>query len=75
MDDGRILVHGAPREVLTSAWISRVYGVDVSVVPHPASGCPVVLLPPATTTQPGPIVAQEPDFIPTERAAMAEATP
>jgi iron complex transport system ATP-binding protein len=49
MDDGRILVQGAPREVLTPAWIARVYGVDVSVVPHPASGRPVVLLPPART--------------------------
>ena len=75
MDDGRILVQGPPREVLTPAWIARVYGVDVSVVLHPASGCPVVLLPPATATPPGSMIDQGPGLIPTERAAMAEAIP
>jgi len=75
MDDGRILVQGPPREVLTPAWIARVYRVDVSVVLHPASGCPVVLLPPATATRPGVIIDEGPGLIPTERAAMAEAIP
>ena len=79
MDDGRILVHGTPREVLTPAWIARAYGVDVSVVPHPASGYPVVLLPaarPTTRFRSRPaVVDQCPHLIPTERAALAEATP
>jgi iron complex transport system ATP-binding protein len=49
LHEGRILVHGTPREVLAPGWIARVYGVEVAVIPHPESGRPVVLLPPART--------------------------
>jgi len=47
MRDGRILVHGTPETVLSAGWIATVYGLDVTVVPHPQSGRPVVLPPAA----------------------------
>jgi len=47
MGDGRILVHGTPETVLSAGWIATVYGLDVTVVPHPQSGRPVVLPPAA----------------------------
>lgn len=47
MDNGAIAAHGAPDGVLTPELISRVYGLAVSVIPHPQSGRPVVLLPAA----------------------------
>ena len=48
MDDGRIVVHGPPETVVTPAWIAEIYGVEVTVIAHPASGAPTVLLPAAT---------------------------
>ena len=51
MGDGRILVHGTPETVLSAGWIATVYGLDVTVVPHPQSGRPVVL-PPAARPRP-----------------------
>jgi iron complex transport system ATP-binding protein len=47
MRDGRILVHGTPETVLSADWIATVYGLDITVVPHPQSGRPVVLPPAA----------------------------
>jgi iron complex transport system ATP-binding protein len=47
MRDGRILVHGMPETVLSADWIAAVYGLDITVVPHPQSGRPVVLPPAA----------------------------
>jgi hypothetical protein len=48
MRDGRILFHGTPETVLSRGWIATVYGLeDISVVPHPESGRPVVLPPAA----------------------------
>ena len=48
MRDGRILVHGTPETVLSAGWIATVYGLeDITVVPHPESGRPVVLSPAA----------------------------
>jgi iron complex transport system ATP-binding protein len=52
MGDGRILVHGTPETVLSAGWIATVYGLDVTVVPHPQSGRPVVLPP---TARPRPL--------------------
>jgi hypothetical protein len=40
-------VHGTPETVLAADWIATVYGLDVTVVPHPQSGRPVVLSPAA----------------------------
>jgi iron complex transport system ATP-binding protein len=80
MHEGRILVHGTPREVLAPGWIARVYGVEVAVIPHPESGRPVVLLPPARTksgSDATPFVARLPDTRPefpaAELAAAEEA--
>ena len=47
MHEGQIVVHGTPASVISEEWIAKVYGLDVTVVPHPLSGRPVVLLPPA----------------------------
>jgi iron complex transport system ATP-binding protein len=47
MREGQIMVHGTPDSVISEEWIATVYGLDTSVVPHPQSGRPVVLLPPA----------------------------
>jgi iron complex transport system ATP-binding protein len=47
MRDGRILAHGTPETALSADWIATVYGLDVTVVPHPQSGRPVVLSPAA----------------------------
>jgi iron complex transport system ATP-binding protein len=47
MREGQIVVHGPPASVVSEGWIATVYGLDITVVPHPESGRPVVLLPPA----------------------------
>ena len=52
MREGRILVHGTPQTVLSADWIATVYGLDVTIVPHPQSGRPVVLPPAARPHHP-----------------------
>lgn len=52
MHDGCIVAYGPPREVLTPASIRAVFGVEASIVAHPRSGRPVVLLPPARPGSP-----------------------
>jgi iron complex transport system ATP-binding protein len=47
MDRGRVVTRGTPEAVLTPRWIAAVYGIDVTVMSHPQTGRPVVLLPPA----------------------------
>ena len=47
MGEGQIVVHGPPASVVSERWIATVYGLDITVVPHPQSGRPIVLLPPA----------------------------
>lgn len=42
---GRIVARGVPGAVLDADLIRRVYGVAASVIEHPVSGQPVVLLP------------------------------
>ena len=77
MADGRILVHGPPAAVVAPAWIAEVYGIDVAVVPHPATGRPVVLLPaPGPPRDPAPASGPRdpaPNVLLTERQEMAEA--
>ena len=43
LSDGMVLVEGSPTEVLTEDNILMVYGVNVSVIPHPQTGTPVVM--------------------------------
>lgn len=43
LHQGRILIEGAPQEVLTPETIRTVYGVEADLLPHPATGMPVVL--------------------------------
>ena len=52
MRDGRILVHGTPETVLSADWIATVYGLDVTVVPHPQSGTTGRPAPRGTTASP-----------------------
>ena len=40
---GEVVAEGAPSEVVTSEHVQRVYGNGVTVLPHPASGAPVVI--------------------------------
>ncbi|MFJ9038609.1 ABC transporter ATP-binding protein [Streptomyces sp. NPDC102406] len=40
---GRLVASGAPAEVLTTQLVGDVFGVDVSVVPHPLTGDPQLL--------------------------------
>jgi iron complex transport system ATP-binding protein len=41
--DGRVLADGPTRDVLTPAHIRELYGVEARVLPHPATGHPVVV--------------------------------
>lgn len=41
--EGRLFAVGKPEEVLTAKNLSAVYGVPVSVIPHPQYGTPLVL--------------------------------
>jgi iron complex transport system ATP-binding protein len=79
MNGGRILVHGPPEAVITPPWIADVYGVEVAVVPHPQSGRPVVLVPPAfRESDPSSLVVRgNPtlELLHTARSTMAEALP
>ncbi|MBX3069421.1 MAG: ABC transporter ATP-binding protein [Thermomicrobiales bacterium] len=41
--DGEIAVQGSPLEVMTPAAIGQVFGIDVSVIPHPLGQVPMCL--------------------------------
>ena len=41
--DGQICVFGEPQSVLTSDVLSKAYGVQVQVIPHPIYGIPLIL--------------------------------
>ncbi|WP_245861438.1 ABC transporter ATP-binding protein [Compostimonas suwonensis] len=52
LDGGELVAQGAPHTVLRPELISRVYGVDSVVVPHPKTGHPVVLFSPLSDDDP-----------------------
>jgi len=43
MKDGSIVVEGLPAEVITSAVVTEVFGLDCEVIPDPLTGAPMVL--------------------------------
>ncbi len=43
LDRGEVVAEGPPSEVVTSDRVQQVYGSGVTVLPHPASGAPVVI--------------------------------
>lgn len=43
MDNGRVIAHGTPREVITEESINMVFGVQPIIVDHPLTGAPQVL--------------------------------
>lgn len=43
LSEGRLVAIGPPEEVLTAPLISRVFGVDVTIVRHPITGDPQIL--------------------------------
>ncbi len=43
MRDGHTVAHGRPREILTAARVSEVYGYQVTVLDHPTRGCPLIV--------------------------------
>lgn len=49
LKDGHIWRQGSPREVLDAATIRDIYGVDVSVYPHPVNSLPTALVTPRDT--------------------------
>lgn len=44
LHSGQMYAQGSPTEVMTSAMIRDVFGIDVNVIPDPVSGCPTCLL-------------------------------
>ena len=44
LHEGRVVATGAPADVLTTALVRDVYGVDCEIVTHPRTGRPVVTL-------------------------------
>ena len=47
MRGGRMIAAGSPDDVLTSAIVLEVFGVNVQVMPHPCARCPLVVPMPA----------------------------
>jgi iron complex transport system ATP-binding protein len=43
LERGTLVADGPPREVLTEGLLSRVYRTPVEVIPHPATGVPIIL--------------------------------
>lgn len=48
LHQGRVVAQGLPQQVLTPPLLRRVYGTEVTVISHPASGLPLVF--PACTS-------------------------
>lgn len=44
LSGGRILAEGSPSEVITAENVSRAYGAEVEIVPHPRNNQPVALV-------------------------------
>ena len=42
--EGRLLVQGSPRQVMTPATLAAIYDLPMQVIPHPISGDPVSLV-------------------------------
>ncbi len=40
---GKVVANGTPEEVMTTATIRKVFGVEMTIVPHPFSGSPTCL--------------------------------
>lgn len=49
LHDGSLVAAGEPKDVLTAELVERIFGVAVSVVPHPVTGDPQLLYSLATT--------------------------
>lgn len=43
MRDGEVVIEGAPADVVTSETVREVFGLDVTVVPDPLTGSPMVV--------------------------------
>jgi len=43
MDKGRLAAEGAPAEVITSALVNRIFGLECTVIRDPLSGTPLVV--------------------------------
>lgn len=44
LGEGRILASGPPEEVITASNVSRAYGAEVCILPHPRNSLPVALI-------------------------------
>ncbi|MGX5736749.1 ATP-binding cassette domain-containing protein [Bosea thiooxidans] len=43
LHSGRMIVRGAPQDIMTSEQLARIYGVDMSVIAHPQTQRPIAL--------------------------------
>ena len=43
LDGGRQVAVGSPQEVLQADVIQAVYGMPISIIPHPHMSCPLVV--------------------------------
>ncbi|MCQ8769539.1 MULTISPECIES: ABC transporter ATP-binding protein [Streptomyces] len=43
MKDGRVVAHGAPRDVVDTALVRELYGIEADILEAPADGSPVVV--------------------------------
>ncbi len=41
LHSGRLLTQGAPADLMNSATLGAIYGIDMGVMPHPLNGCPI----------------------------------
>ncbi|MFE5615876.1 ABC transporter ATP-binding protein [Streptomyces sp. NPDC056470] len=57
LERGRVVAEGTPADVLTSALLRAVYGVEAEVIPHPRTGTPTVFY------LPGPPLEREPSVM------------
>lgn len=48
LHEGQAIAKGKPMEVLTSQLIDKVYGTSISIVAHPKTGVPQIMLQPST---------------------------
>ncbi len=43
LHSGRLIARGTPAEIVTSGQMRRIYGLEMDVLPHPASGMPIAI--------------------------------
>ena len=68
MKDGRIVAQGPPERIATPELMKEIYGIDVVVIPDPATGGPLVV---PLEPRRRPAAAGAPDVQPSIAEALA----